>query len=206
MDCLPDDQGNSLAIVAAPGCLQLPEALAQMHQEVGAVLAQLTPDLAESLIRELTRGPRIFGGAVGRSGFILRGFLMRLMHLGFQVYAVGDTTTPRIRPGDLLLVLSGSGETVQPREIQRRANVVGARTMAITAHPESTIGQEAAVTLVIPGTTKLTLKQEAASMQCPGSLFEQAAFFFLEAVVLLLYQRHLDHDHHQVLSRHADLE
>jgi 6-phospho-3-hexuloisomerase len=177
-----------------------------MHEELGAVLARLTPDMAETLIQEVETAPRVFGCAAGRSGFILRGFLMRLMHLGFTVYFVGETTTPRVRPGDLLMVMSGSGETAQPREMQRRANAAGARTLALTTHPESTIGREAQVTINIPGTTKLTLNQEAKSVQCPGSLFEQASFLFLEAVVLILYQRRLGHNQGDVLDRHADLE
>jgi 6-phospho-3-hexuloisomerase len=177
-----------------------------MHEELGAVLARLTSDMAETLIHEVETAPRIFGCAAGRSGFILRGFLMRLMHLGFTVYFVGETTTPRVRPGDLLIVMSGSGETAQPREMQRRANTAGARTLALTTHPESTIGREAQVTINIPGTTKLTLNQEAKSVQCPGSLFEQATFLFLEAVVLILYQRRLGTNRGDVLDRHADLE
>jgi len=205
MDCLPRaDRGAFFSESAA--ALKFTEALDQMHGELGTVLSQLTPDLAETLIREIQAAPRIFGCATGRSGFILRGFLMRLMHLGFTVYFVGETTTPRVRPGDLLMVMSGSGETAQPREMQRRANAAGARTLALTTHPESTIGQEAQVTINIPGTTKLTLNQEAKSVQCPGSLFEQATFLFLEAVVLILYQRRLGHNQGDVLDRHADLE
>lgn len=184
----------------------LSEALDQMLQELGGVFARLNPDLAETLIRELEAAPRIFGCAVGRSGFILRGFLMRLMHLGLTVYVVGETVTPRLRPGDLLIVISGSGETAQPREVLRRANSVGARTLALTACPDSTIGREARVTLHLPGTTKLTLAQEPASAQCPGSLFEQAAFLFLEAVVLILYKHRLGQNRDEMLSRHADVE
>ena len=156
--------------------------------------------------RKWKRRPAFFGCASGRSGFILRGYLMRLMHLGFTVYFVGETTTPRIRPGDLLVVMSGSGETAFPREMQRRANGAGARTLAVTAHADSTIGREAQVVITIPGTTKLTRTQEAASVQCPGSLFEQATFLFLEAVVLILYQRRAGRDQSEVLERHADLE
>jgi 6-phospho-3-hexuloisomerase len=181
-------------------------ALDQMHQELGGVLAQITPEMAETLIRELEAAPRIFGCASGRSGFILRGFLMRLMHLGFTVYFVGETTTPRIRPGDLLVVMSGSGETAWPREMQRRANGAEARTLAFTAHLDSTIGREAQVVIAIPGTTKLTRTQEAASVQCPGSLFEQGTFLFLEAVILILYQRRSGQNRVEVLDRHADLE
>jgi 6-phospho-3-hexuloisomerase len=185
MDCLPrHDRGAFFS--AAAEALKFTEALDQMHQELGGVLCQLTPDLAETLIREIQAAPRIFGCATGRSGFILRGFLMRL--------------------ADLLLVMSGSGETAQPREMQRRANAVGARTLALTTHRESTIGREAQVVLLIPGTSKLTRTQETASVQCPGSLFEQATFLFLEAVVLILYQRRLGHDQDKILDRHTDLE
>ena len=205
MDCLPYTQRGAVIPEPAQG-MKFTQALDQMHEELGGVLAQITPDLAETLIKELEAAPRIFGCAAGRSGFILRGFLMRLMHLGFTVYFVGETTTPRVTPGDLLIVMSGSGETAQPREMQRRANTVGARTLALTSHPQSAIGAEAQVTINIPGTTKLTLHQEPKSVQCPGSLFEQATFFFLEAVVLLLYERRLGRNRGKVLDRHADLE
>ncbi len=190
----------------SPQMSNFSEALDQMRGELTGVLAQLTPEMAETLIKELEAAPRIFGCAMGRSGFILRGFLMRLMHLGFSVYVVGETITPRIRPGDLLIVMSGSGETAQPREILRRANAVGARTLALTANASSTIGGEAQVSIIIPGTTKLTLVQEPHSAQCPGSLFEQASFLFLEAVVLILYQSHSGRDQGEVLARHTDLE
>ncbi len=205
MDCLPGKPREAF-LSPNPEPLEFSVALDQMHQELGGVLAQITPEMAATLIRELDASPRIFGCASGRSGFILRGFLMRLMHLGFTVYFVGETTTPRIRPGDLLMVMSGSGETAQPREMQRRANTVGARTLSLTAHRDSTIGREAQVVITIPGTTKLTRSQETASVQCPGSLFEQAAFLFLEAVVLLLYQRRAGRGHEDILDRHADLE
>ena len=205
MDFLPHTQGATVAPEPAQG-LKFTQALDHMHEELGGVLAQITPDMAETLIKELEAAPRIFGCAAGRSGFILRGFLMRLMHLGFTVYSVGETITPRVRPGDLLIVMSGSGETAQPREMQRRANEVGARTLALTTHAASTIGKEAQVTIPIPGTTKLTLNREANSVQCPGSLFEQATFLFLEAVVLILYERRLGRNRGEVLDRHADLE
>ncbi len=205
IDCLPG-QPRGAFLSPAHEMLKFSEALDQMHGELGGVLSQISPEMAETIIQEVERAPRIFGCASGRSGFILRGFLMRLMHLGYNVYFVGETTTPRIRPGDLLVVMSGSGETAFPREMQRRANTVGARTLALTAHADSTIGREAQVVTTIPGTTKLTRTQEAASVQCPGSLFEQGTFLFLEAVVLILYQRRAGRGQDEVLDRHADLE
>ncbi len=203
--CLPNASREAFFTPPSENA-QLSAALDQMLQELGGVFQRLAPHLAETLIREIDAAPRIFGCAVGRSGFILRGFLMRLMHLGMTVFVVGETITPRLAPGDLLIVMSGSGETPQPREVLRRANAVGARTLALTAAPDSTIGREAQVVIHIPGTTKLTLAQEPASAQCPGSLFEQATFLFLEGVVLIYYQHRLGQNQTAVLSRHADVE
>jgi 6-phospho-3-hexuloisomerase len=190
----------------SPEQVNFSQALDQMLGELGGVFSRLAPETARILIREVEAAPRIFGCAAGRSGFILRGFLMRLMHLGLTVYVVGETITPRIQAGDLLIVMSGSGETAQPREILRRAKSLGARTVALTACPDSTIGREADVAIHLSGTTKLTLAQEPASAQCPGSLFEQATFLFLEAVVLFLYEKHLGGDQGEMLARHANLE
>ncbi|MEM0320045.1 MAG: SIS domain-containing protein, partial [Candidatus Nezhaarchaeales archaeon] len=47
----------------------------------------------------------------GRSGLIGRAFAMRLMHLGFRTYVVGETITPAIGPNDVLIAISGSGST-----------------------------------------------------------------------------------------------
>jgi 6-phospho-3-hexuloisomerase len=203
--CLPSIDREAF-FSESPMSGNLTEALDLMLKELGGVFARLAPGLAETLIEEIETAPRIFGCAVGRSGFILRGFLMRLMHLGLTVYVVGETVTPRLKPDDLLLVISGSGETAQPREVLRRANAVGARTLALTACADSTIGREARVALHIPGTTKLTLAQEPASAQCPGSLFEQACFLFLEGVVLILYKHRLGQSRSDMLARHADVE
>lgn len=203
--CLPIERREAFFSESSQA-MKFSEALDQMLGELEGVLAQLSPQVAETMIQELQTAPRIFGCGMGRSGFILRGFLMRLMHLGFTVYVVGETITPRLEPGDLLLVMSGSGETAQPREIQRRANAVGARTLALTACPGSTIGREAQVVIHIPGTTKLSLSEEPHSAQCPGSLFEQASLLFLEAVVLILYQNRTGRDRKEMLARHTDLE
>jgi 6-phospho-3-hexuloisomerase len=49
----------------------------------------------------------VFG--CGREGLQIRGFAMRLFHLGRSVSVVGDMTTPPITKGDLLLVTAGPG-------------------------------------------------------------------------------------------------
>jgi 6-phospho-3-hexuloisomerase len=64
----------------------------------------------------------------------------------------------------------------------------GAMTCGILANLHSRIWPLLDKTIHIPGTTKLGLQSEPHSQQIAGSLFEQSAFIFLEAVVLTLYQ------------------
>ncbi len=202
----PTSMLSAASVTDPPEVAAVSEALHQLLEEVQQVLNRLPSDAAAVVIRELEAAARIYCFGAGRSGFILRSFCMRLMQLGFSVYYIGETITPRIQSGDLLVVMSGSGETAHTCEIVRQAKSRQVRTLALTAHAGSTLGREADVTVVLPGTTKLTLAQETESFQCPGSLFEQAAFLFLETAVMILFQRRCSRNRDEVLARHADLE
>ena len=59
----------------------------------------------------LNGAKRIFIAGIGRSGLIGKTFAMRLVHMGFLVYIVGDATTPAIQANDLLVIVTGSGTT-----------------------------------------------------------------------------------------------
>lgn len=65
-------------------------------------------DEVKEVVELCQKANRIFIAGAGRSGFCARGFANRMMHLGFTVYFVGETTTPSIQEGDLLIVGSGS--------------------------------------------------------------------------------------------------
>ena len=56
------------------------------------------------------RERNIFIYGVGRSGYIGRCFTMRLMHLGFNAYFIGDSC-PSVNKNDLLILISGSGKS-----------------------------------------------------------------------------------------------
>lgn len=152
------------------------------------LLQGVNDETVEDFIRRITGAGAIFFFAQGRSGFILRTFCMRLMHLGFQVYFCGETITPAIGSEDLLVVLSGSGETATTLESVKSAKKQKAMTCGILGNTESGIAAQVDKIIHLPGTTKLCRKTEPDSLQMAGSLFEQAAFLFLEAVVLILYR------------------
>jgi 6-phospho-3-hexuloisomerase len=174
--------------------------------EENRCLAQnISDEAAEDFIQRILNAKSIFFSAQGRSGFILRCFCMRLMHLGYSVYFCGETVTPAITRNDLLIVLSGSGETPSTLEAVKSAKQHHAETYGILGNIESGIASLVDKSLHIPGTTKLCRDGEPESAQMAGSLFEQSAFLFLEAVVLKIYQTRKK-DVGSVSSRHAVIE
>jgi len=157
-------------------------------EENRCLLENITASAVDDFIQRIRDAKSIFFSAQGRAGFILRSFCMRLMHLGYSVYFCGETITPAITGNDLLVVLSGSGETPSTLEAVRLAGHYKAETFGILGIVESEIGSLVDHSLYLPGTTKLCRDEEPESAQMSGSLFEQSAFLFLEAVVLMIYQ------------------
>jgi len=66
---------------------------------------------------------------------------MRLLHLGFDVYVVGETVTPALQPGDTLVVFSGSGETHTMATFSRTVKDLGGIVCLITASQDSTMSR-----------------------------------------------------------------
>ncbi len=174
-------------------------------EENRCLVQNISEKAAKDIIQRIQNAESIFFSAQGRAGFILRCFCMRLMHLGYSVYFCGETVTPAITDKDLLIVLSGSGETPSTLEAVRRAKQQKAKTYGILGHIESGIGLLADHVLHLPGTTKLCRDSEPESSQMAGSLFEQSAFLFLEAVVSNIYQTRKK-DVGSVSPRHAVIE
>ena len=191
---------------------QLKVAKVSIHQKVEIILEEnhrllqsLGHETAEDFIERILRTRAIFFCAQGRSGFVLRCFCMRLMHLGYQVYFCGETITPAIEPGDMLVVVSGSGETPSTLEAVKIAKRRKAFTFGVVGNIESRIASVVDRHIYLPGTTKLRRDSEPQSLQTAGSLFEQAVFIFLEAIILTLHQERQEGSDNFFL-RHAVIE
>ena len=169
------------------------------------LLAGGSKEKLDHLMQELDKAETIFCAAQGRSGYVLRCFCMRLMQLGYSAFFVGETITPGICSKDLLIVLSGSGQTTLTQEWIKIARSQGATTFGIVGVEDSPIGRALHDCLSLPGASRLESSEESHSIQPPGSLFEQTAFALLEAIVLGLYQRQ-GSDPRIMLDRHANLE
>lgn len=177
-----------------------------MHQElvinkISSIL-EATPDGHDkALVDMLDQAKRIFISGAGRSKLVGNFFAMRLMHGGYDVSVVGEIVTPSIKAGDLLIIISGSGETEQLIAFTKRAKEIGAKIVLISAKSDSTIGDLADITLQI-GRDEQYGKVKGMPM---GTVFELSTLLFLEATI-----SHVIHDkgiEEEVMrSRHANLE
>ncbi|PFG44555.1 3-hexulose-6-phosphate isomerase [Isoptericola jiangsuensis] len=175
--------------------------------ELHAVLTRVQHDQADSLDRlsaELTGARAVFVHGAGRSGIAVRGLAMRLMHLGLTAHVVGETTTPAIGTGDLLLAVSGSGTTPGVVRAAETAVAAGAAVAAITNDPGSPLAGLARVTVTVGAASK-TDHSGTASAQYAGSLFEQAVGLLGDAVFHGLWQRS-GLAAAEIWPRHANLE
>ena len=150
------------------------------------VLEAVSEKEIERLIEEIEKAKTIQLFAMGRMQASMRGFAMRLKHMGFDTYVVFDTTTPSIGKGDLLIV--NCAVTVVDLNIIKFAKEAGARICAITAHPENEQGHLADLTVTVPGQIFGT-PPEIRSVQPMASLFEQALFMFEDIVVMMLMEK-----------------
>ena len=107
------------------------------------------------LILKINRDKKmVFVYGAGRSGFIGRCFAQRLMHLGVNSCFISDAITHQYTKNDLVIIVSGSGETTSSVAIAQKANLIGGKIALLTGNPESTIGKLSDCIIEIKGKSK----------------------------------------------------
>ena len=104
-------------------------------KDLEGVFSAMPEDALDGLIEEIVKAKRIVVFGLGREGLQMRGFAMRLFHLGRNVAVWGDMTTPDVGPGDLFIVSAGPGDLATARTLADIARKAGARTALVTAQP-----------------------------------------------------------------------
>ena len=123
---------------------------------------------------------KIIGLGAGRMGYSLQAFIMRLSHLGYNAYMIGDTTLPRIGVGDCVIVNSSSGETQSIYLLSSLAKLHGASIMTITHNSESSIAKESDYLLTY---------QPIQSKQIMKTAYEQFTYILLDSIAQELSMR-----------------
>ena len=137
----------------------------------------------------------------GRSGFVGRGFTVRLMHLGVPAYFVGETVTPPVRQDDLVIVISGSGETFSVVVTAQTAKDLGCRIVTITGNPDSTLARLSDQVVLLR--TPTGDRQRALAPL--GTVFETSSMIFLDGLIADLMATS-GATEESMRSRHATLE
>jgi len=170
--------------------------------------------MAEVLVDLYHRKGKVLVMGAGRSGLVGKAFAMRLLHLGFNSYVLGETIVPSISRGDVAVAISGSGRTGLIVEAADAAKKVGAYVIAITTYPESPLGQLADLVVMVPGRSKVSKMDDYFARQILGlheplaplgTLFEDTAMLLLDGVIYhLMIKLNVTED--EMRNRHANIE
>ena len=173
--------------------------------ECRTALARIDPAAVETLLGAILAADRVFFVGVGRVLLSLEAMAKRLNHLGVDTVVVGQITEPAITGRDLLIVGSGSGETLFPVAVARKAKTLGATIAHIGSNPDSSLKPVTDIFVRIPVRTKLERPGEIVSRQPMTSLFEQSLLLFGDSLAcMIVARRHVDVK--SLWRRHANLE
>ncbi len=175
--------------------------------ELAETLKNMDVNQVNKLVSLIRNKQRIFVTGAGRSLLMLKGFAMRLMHIGFEAYIVGEVTTPAFLPNDLLLVASASGETKSLVSIADRAKEYGGAVVVLSIFEKSILGKIADEVVKIPAyTDKLPENELNKKGILPGgSMFEEAVLLLGDSLIVELANAHKI-DTSKAFENHANLE
>ena len=160
--------------------------LDQIVAEITGVIAKMDEGDIERAMPLIGKTGRVYATGEGRSGFQARSFAMRMMHIGYTSYMMGETICPSMHEGDVLLAISGSGTTRRTVEDAEAAKKLGVKVIAVTSKPESPLAAAADAVIVEPGRVK---GEAGGSIQLLSSLFDQSVHIALDALCLMLSRR-----------------
>lgn len=192
------------------------EMMLLMASKIRSIANKISDTDIERFIYELLSAKRIYVMGAGRSGLVAKAFAMRLMHLGLQAYVVGETITPALNRGDVIVVFSGSGRTKTVADIAETGKEIGAHICLITSNADSRIGKISDSIVIIEhqrddvddDAAEFEIRQmmgEHKSFAPLGTLFETASMIFGDAVISRLMEI-TKTDESALKNRHANIE
>jgi len=191
------------------------EMMILMASKIRSIAESISDQDVDGMIKEILDAKRIFVIGAGRSGLVAKAFAMRLMHLGLQSFVIGETVTPPMKRGDMIVVFSGSGETKTVADVAEIAKSVGGRVCLITTRESSRIGKVSDCIVRIEGHSpkvdeagEFEMRQmlgDHKSFAPLGTLFETAAMIFADALISRLMEI-TKTDVSALKDRHANIE
>ncbi|MCF0106622.1 MAG: SIS domain-containing protein [Holdemanella sp.] len=174
--------------------------------ELKLTLSSIDPEQLEMLKEDILKADQVFFIGVGRVLLSLQSVCKRLAHLGIKTHYVGEITEPHINENDLLIVGSGSGGSIFPLNIAKKARkTVNCKIVHIGSNPNSEMKEIADYMVRIPVRTKFYLEDEIDSCQPMTTLFEQTLLLVGDILAkMIIEEKNLDMK--SLWRYHANLE
>ncbi len=189
-------------------------AMREIVGHVGNIIDDLKDPEIKVMIDVIRNSERVFLMGAGRSGLASKAFAMRLVQLGLTAYVIGETVTPAMTEKDLLIAVSGSGETKSIISAAKTANGIGSKVLVVTSYPESSLGKISDYIMRVKGKTKIDIEKDYIKHQLEGThtsltplgtLFEDTVMIFFDGIIAGLMTQ-LGREETYMKKRHATLE
>ncbi len=174
-------------------------------EEINFVLSNVNENEIILLVDQIVKANKIVVHGAGRVGMAIRGFGMRLGHLGYNAFTLGDSTVPGIAENDLLVVASGSGETQTVYDIAVLGKKNGSHLALVTGNKDSRMGKIADTVVVMKAPSKTKSVEGFISIQPMTTLNEQSLGILFDTIVLILMDKTKE-THDTMWARHSNLE
>ena len=192
---------------------RMTRAIIAEHEQV---FEKLNMAQLKTFLDAIVKARNIFVYGSGREGISMRGFAMRLAHLGKPTYWLFDDTTIGMHEGDLLILADGRGDVGIHRYFVKRAHESGAAIAVITGLPEGQLAKEYAdVVLYVHATVYLDegamgpgaprQQDVVPTLQPMGNQFEQHLYLLMDVVAILLKDE-MGLSYADMEARHRNIE
>ena len=219
MPCACCTDGTDIAEISTEAIFSTMELIASQIKETADLIPKESVDLMLTLLMLCKEnGNSVFVAGAGRSGLMGRAFAMRLMHLGFKAYVIGETVTPAVSQVDLLIAFSESGNTKSIVSVAEKCQAIGAYVVSLTSKDDSLLGNVSSVNVVISSESDIDKAVDESSdsesfnpscrrsfLMMMGTAFEILTLIFTDSIVLnLTYIVGVSED--DMKAKHANTE
>lgn len=181
------------------------KASSEILKEIDLAMNSIESKNVKMLKDAILEADQVFFVGVGRVLLSLKAICKRMSHLNIKAHYVGEITEPAITKNDLLIVGSGSGSSLFPLAIAKKAKTTGCKIAHIGSNPNSPMQDIADFMVRIPVRTKEYLDDEINSCQPMTSLFEQALLLLGDTIAkMIIEEKQLDIK--KLWRHHANLE
>jgi len=178
------------------------DSITYIQNKIQSILKKVSYEDIDAAINLFLHSKNIFVYGAGRSGLVAKAFAIRLIHLGFQAFVIGETITVPVQENDLVVIVSGSGETIPAVMTAEIGHNLGAKVISITGKKVSDIATYADITLFVSANCDEIKRKQFAPL---GTLFEASVWIMLDGIIANLLDKKNETEE-SMRKRHATLQ